>query len=368
MKNKMLKIVSILLGIWIVTMPIALAQVSGADTEQEVIKDVSTSLIKWISWLALAISFGVLFFMGMKYAMSGANEKANLKRTFPLYLTGLGIIVLSSTIASFVAVNVAGNEGSDKIYQVGSDAGDRIISALSEQELHYAQFNEAAYQKALEDYNKKVEEAKKRGYSHVVYAPTQENAIVAELLEDGPKTVTYYGPVDVYEEMNGDVKRQYVRAKSATDANGNPQVAWCIRYPDGRISYGDAEESPILREGCYYEPIYGKYDQEKTYGGFATSGIVKVLRNENTAENCITYTNEAGSNPTLFAIDTNGAKEVFVGWNVKKYEIPTFSWETEFDDKFFVESYFDTSAVIEIDTEGWESYDYIVEPIYVRNG
>ena len=53
-----------------------------------------------------------MIYIGIKYVLSGANEKANLKGTFSKYLIGVALIVMCSTIASVVA-NIANTDGSN---------------------------------------------------------------------------------------------------------------------------------------------------------------------------------------------------------------------------------------------------------------
>ncbi len=53
-----------------------------------------------------------MIYIGIKYVLSGANERANLKGTFPKYLIGVAFIVLCSTISSAVA-NIANTDGSN---------------------------------------------------------------------------------------------------------------------------------------------------------------------------------------------------------------------------------------------------------------
>ena len=101
-----------------------LGSVAYAD-ETQVIKYVAGDFIKYISWFGYAIALGVLIFIGIKYAMSPANERANLKRMFPAFLVGFFILVFGLTIARMV-VEIAGNEGADQIIDVGKSAGDHL--------------------------------------------------------------------------------------------------------------------------------------------------------------------------------------------------------------------------------------------------
>ena len=102
------------------TMPTILA--SNGSNEELVIRNISNSILSILSWFAYAIALGSLIFFGIKYMMSGANEKANLKGMIPKYLIGIALIILCFAIASGVA-EIAGNDDAKEIIDVGKDAG-----------------------------------------------------------------------------------------------------------------------------------------------------------------------------------------------------------------------------------------------------
>ena len=357
MKNRIAKLISIFLSIMLITMPMVFAQEVGSK-EQEVIKSFSTSLIKWISWIAIAISLGVLFFIGIKYSMSGANEKANLKRVFPLYLTGLGIIVMSGTIASFVAVNVAGNEGSDEIYQVGIMAGDRIDASRTWDELVFADFDEEAYRRAMEAYNAALEDAKRRGEEQSAKPTGREQAS----LDNDNEDITYYGPVEIYEEGG----RRFVKATNETDESGAPLAAWRVRDADGTVRYLAGNMNPSLRDGSIYEPIYSAETSTKTFGGSSTTSVATVSMNDKMGKNTITYSNKPNSQPRLIAAPTNEAGEEFVGWVVSEYTSNPYHTMVS---SSYLGSRFVTGTILEValEKDGLFSEmpnDYYVQPIY----
>lgn len=80
------------------------------DESYSIMSTILNSVLSTIAWLGFAIAIGALVFIGIKYAMSAANEKANLKGSFTKYLIGIGLIVFCSTIASAVA-NIANTTG-----------------------------------------------------------------------------------------------------------------------------------------------------------------------------------------------------------------------------------------------------------------
>lgn len=71
---------------------------------------VLNAILSTFAWLGYAVAIGVLIFVGIKYVMSGANEKANLKGIASKYLIGVALIVFCSTIAAAVA-NIANTTG-----------------------------------------------------------------------------------------------------------------------------------------------------------------------------------------------------------------------------------------------------------------
>ena len=60
----------------------------------KILKGVSQNFLKALAWFGAAIALGVLIMLGIKYLMSGANERANLKGKIPLYVTGIIFLVL----------------------------------------------------------------------------------------------------------------------------------------------------------------------------------------------------------------------------------------------------------------------------------
>lgn len=84
----------------------------GESGAYNILANVLNALLSALSWFGYAIAIGALVFMGIKYVMSGAQEKANLKGSLSKYLIGIALIVFCSTIASAVA-NIANTDGSN---------------------------------------------------------------------------------------------------------------------------------------------------------------------------------------------------------------------------------------------------------------
>ena len=94
----------------------------GESGAYNILANVLNALLSALAWFGYAIAIGALVFMGIKYVMSGAQEKANLKGSLSKYLIGIALIVFCSTIASAVA-NIANTDG-------GNDAVSLIKEAF----------------------------------------------------------------------------------------------------------------------------------------------------------------------------------------------------------------------------------------------
>lgn len=97
------------------------------DESYSIMSTILNSVLSTIAWLGFAIAIGALVFIGIKYAMSAANEKANLKGSFTKYLIGIGLIVFCSTIASAVAniANIDGSNNAEGIVKRGLGIGEK---------------------------------------------------------------------------------------------------------------------------------------------------------------------------------------------------------------------------------------------------
>ena len=63
-------------------------------------------IIGFIQYAAWAIAIGMIIYIGIKYMMSGAGDKAKVKETLIPYLVGAICVGAATTIASF-AMNFA---------------------------------------------------------------------------------------------------------------------------------------------------------------------------------------------------------------------------------------------------------------------
>ena len=84
-------------------------------------------IVNAIAWAGYVIAFGMLLFVGAKYALSAANERADVKRGAVGYVIGAILIAGASTIAAaFVGIASGGIDDretlADKIIDVGQNA------------------------------------------------------------------------------------------------------------------------------------------------------------------------------------------------------------------------------------------------------
>ena len=59
-------------------------------------------IVGTLQWVGYAIAIGMLVFIGIKYVMASANEKADLKQSLVKYVIGAVLIVFATTIAKWV--------------------------------------------------------------------------------------------------------------------------------------------------------------------------------------------------------------------------------------------------------------------------
>ena len=69
------------------------------------------SIVNAVSYFGYAIAMAMLAFLGIKYAMSPANEKADVKQGTVNYLIGAFFIICASTVANIVVGIAAGGGG-----------------------------------------------------------------------------------------------------------------------------------------------------------------------------------------------------------------------------------------------------------------
>ena len=123
MKKKTLKIIIYLLCFaCLFSFSTVFAEESTTSTDKAVIRNISRTILDVLMWFAYAIILGGILFFGIKYMLSGANEKANIKGMIPKFIIGVIAITCCFTIAQFVA-NITGNDSAEDIINVGNNFG-----------------------------------------------------------------------------------------------------------------------------------------------------------------------------------------------------------------------------------------------------
>lgn len=80
-------------------------------------------IVNAVSYFGYAVAMAMLIFVGIKYAMSPANEKADVKQASVNYLIGAFLIICASTVANVFVDVAASGETSD------SGLANKIINA-----------------------------------------------------------------------------------------------------------------------------------------------------------------------------------------------------------------------------------------------
>ena len=73
-------------------------ETTGEDKLVEKAWDITSALL----WFGYAIAIGMLVYIGIKYIMASANEKADLKNALIKYVIGAVIIVFAVNIADWI--------------------------------------------------------------------------------------------------------------------------------------------------------------------------------------------------------------------------------------------------------------------------
>lgn len=81
-----------------------------------------TKIVNAVAYIGYALAIAMLAFLGIKYAMSPANEKADVKQASTSYLIGAFLIFCASSVAAIFAQMAAGSAPTTSL-------GDTIIEA-----------------------------------------------------------------------------------------------------------------------------------------------------------------------------------------------------------------------------------------------
>lgn len=102
----MKKIASILLTISIlITLGTSVFAVDGVTIVSpgngNAFSNMGNKVLGYIRWFGYVIAVGMLLFIGIKYMMSSANEKADLKKGSINYVIGAVLVATAATVVGF---------------------------------------------------------------------------------------------------------------------------------------------------------------------------------------------------------------------------------------------------------------------------
>lgn len=68
--------------------------------------ELANTILKTLTWVGIAISVGMLIFLGIKYVTSSPDGKADLKKQLGVYVLGFVLIVGATTIVGILAAAI----------------------------------------------------------------------------------------------------------------------------------------------------------------------------------------------------------------------------------------------------------------------
>lgn len=102
----MKKIISLLMTLSLICSSIAYALPPDLNPSMsapgEKIESIVPDILGMVQWIGYAVAIGMLVYIGIKYVMSAADEKANLKRASINYLIGAIVVFAASTVMGWI--------------------------------------------------------------------------------------------------------------------------------------------------------------------------------------------------------------------------------------------------------------------------
>ena len=257
------------------------------DSSYDVTKTISKSVIGALSWIGYMIAFGILLVIGIKYVMSGASEKANLKGKIPIYLIGVVLIITASTIAKFGA-KVAGNEDADTVINRG---------------LELANLEVGIPEKVVE----------KKGYN--------------ETNIDG-KTVYTENDVEVTgvsgKTQNGEMT---VLTAPKYDEKGNELLYWRIVKEDGSEDFRSGKDGELTYQdnAAEFYPVYSQGSYTKSLNDIEKVDKIDQVASYTLPNNVLLeyFHNKPGLAPAMDVPATSVDGKKFKYWIIEEYNVAT---------------------------------------------
>ena len=113
-KNKMLKIVSFFVMIMLIITSFSFATSIIPSNEEvdpelpdENVSNIANGIIGRMKWIGYVIAIGMLIYVGARYILASADEKASMKGLLVKVAIGSGIIVGANAIVNLV-IDLAG--------------------------------------------------------------------------------------------------------------------------------------------------------------------------------------------------------------------------------------------------------------------
>lgn len=110
----------------IICLNICMQSIVYAGDSYSLIADRIGPILNAIAWVGYVIALGMMLYIGIKYTMAAANEKANLKQGVINYLIGAFLIIGASAIANIISSIATRGSGQD-----ASGMAGQIISAAT---------------------------------------------------------------------------------------------------------------------------------------------------------------------------------------------------------------------------------------------
>ena len=259
---------------------------SGDQRTLTIVKNVSQSILQAFSWLAYAIALGVLIVFGIKYVISVADEKANLKNKAPLYLLGMILIATAGTVARFAA-KIAGNEDANTVMDVAVELSGLEVGHRNRDDSN--------------NYNTTYVNGQK------FIMPNGTTGDVQVYDTDTKQKITVVKDMPQYDQDGNEFLYWEI-----TDANGN-----MLLRPAGELMddlYGEAQYRAVYSEGMssFQVKSIDKFDDVKQDATvFAPDGVN------------VEYHNKYWISPKLVAPERDTKNNQFLYWLVEEYDSNT---------------------------------------------
>ena len=130
MKKKSIFLMLLLLMLMIPTFVFAFVEDVGNQIEPTPVDgmaDMASTILSAIQWVGYAIAFGMLLYIGIKYMMSAASEKAALKQSVINYLIGAFVVVTVTTIFPIIVGLFEGNAGGNDGYATDDEKAQNMM-------------------------------------------------------------------------------------------------------------------------------------------------------------------------------------------------------------------------------------------------